>query len=469
MMRLGLFAFLVLFCAAQAARAEPVCTYQLVVRDAAVSWIDVTARCPADRPLLFRGWRTIPHDHVRGLQGLDGTEVTKTTRGWRAQPVRGRAAIRYGVDMADLTRSTSNPDIARWVGKSLLTSVSSFLLVPDIPDGRLSLDFRLPDGLAMASALAAGETGQRIAVRDVAYAGYMVFGAFRRLSFDLPAAARSDPQRAGRARVTVALLDAPLDMALPEAKAWLGDAVEAVAGYFRGFPVSRSLIVVWPRGGRGGLLRGVVVGGGGATMLLQVGEHARRARLEREWMLIHELAHFGFPHVADRRRWLGEGMAVYIETVIRARRGWIGRNKTWFDLIGFLGRGLSALEAGGLDRARSIDGIYAGGALFMMLADIEIRRATGGRASLGTCLRGILEAGGNVTRRWPSARIIAACDRATGVPVVAKLAAKHAVRGTSVGYPALWTKLGIRKDGRRVVYDDKAPLAPIRRAILASP
>lgn len=466
-MRLGLIALSFLLLMTVSARAESVCTYRLDVRDVSVSWIDVTVMCPAERPLLFRGWRSIPHDHVRSPKGLKGSVVAKVERGWRATPVGGAVHFRYGFDVADLTRSTGNPDIARWVGKSLITSVSSFLLAPDLPDGQLDLEFRLPEGLSMATGLARRKAVHRIAVRDVAYAGYMVFGQFRRLTFDLPAAPRAAKEPPKRARVTVAILDAAFDMKLSDVRAWFDVALPAVGGFFGGFPVDRSLVVMWPRPGRSGLLRGVVVGGGGATMLLQVGQHARRARVEKEWMLIHELVHFGFPHVADRRRWLSEGTAVYGETVIRARAGLISRDETWFDLIGFFQSGLPALEKGGLDKARSIDGIYAGGALFMMLADIEIRRATQGRATLETCLRGVLAAGGDVTQRWTSARIIATCDEATGVPALASLAAKYAAKGTPLNYPALWSSLGIRKVGRRVAFDDKAPLAAIRRAILA--
>src|SRR3546814_14202501 len=59
-------------------------------------------------------------------------------------------------------------------------------------------------------------------------------------------------------------------------------------------------------------------------------------------------------------------------------------------------------------------GIYWGGAIFMLLADLDIRERSQGRASLETCFRAVLNDGGNTTVRWPRAEFLRVCDAATG-------------------------------------------------------
>src|SRR3546814_4841312 len=106
--------------------------------------------------------------------------------------------------------------------------------------------------------------------------------------------------------------------------------------------------------------------------LLQIGEQATRAQRYDGWILVHEMIHLGAPFVTGRSFWLMEGMATYGEPVIRARAGWYPVPQMWHEFASQMPRGVDALTIQSLD-AVTRRGIYWGGAIFMLLADLAIR------------------------------------------------------------------------------------------------
>ena len=83
--------------------------------------------------------------------------------------------------------------------------------------------------------------------------------------------------------------------------------------------------------------------------------------------------------------------------------------------------------------------------------------------------RGILAAGGDIAVSWPLERLLREGDRATGVPVLAELHARMGAKAEDVDLDALWRRLGVRALGETVAFDDSAPLAAVRKAIVPSP
>ncbi len=71
-----------------------------------------------------------------------------------------------------------------------------------------------------------------------------------------------------------------------------------------------------------------------------------------------------------------------------------------------------------------------------------------------------------MSARWPVSRVIAVADAATGVPVLAELYAAHGLRGEVMDLDATWRSLGVLPDGLAVRFDDSAPRAWIRRALV---
>ena len=97
------------------------------------------------------------------------------------------------------------------------------------------------------------------------------------------------------------------------------------------------------------------------------------------------------------------------------------RRSVWRELVDGLPKGLPAPGDRGLDNTHTWGRTYWGGALFCLMADIEIHQRTNNRYGLQDALRGIVRAGGNMEHDWPLARALKAGDEATGVPVLMEL------------------------------------------------
>src|SRR5262249_41751626 len=137
----------------------------------------------------------------------------------------------------------------------------------------------------------------------------------------------------------------------------------------------------------------------------------------------------------------------------------------WEALVNGTPNGLPERGDRGLDRTHTWGRTYWGGALYCLLADVEIRERTGNQKSIDDALRAIVAAGGNIGVGWSLDEALATGARAIGVPVLVALRTKMGPKPMPVDLAALWRRLGIRREGRRILFDDTAPLAALRRSI----
>jgi hypothetical protein len=245
---------------------------------------------------------------------------------------------------------------------------------------------------------------------------------------------------------------------------WVDRSARAVAAYCDGLPARRIDLGV-RIAGPGRRFGGRTDGSSGVPRVrISIGEEATRADLSASWQLVHEMVHVAFPSMTGHP-WIEEGLATYVEPIIRARAGLVSADDIWRWLLWGLPRGLDAIGPGGLDASRSWGATYWGGALFCFLADVRIRELTGGARSLDDALRGIVHAGGDVTVSWDIERAFAAGDRATGVPVLEETYAAMGRRRPRVDLSDLFRRLGVESTGGVLAYDDAAPLAAVRRGI----
>ncbi len=248
---------------------------------------------------------------------------------------------------------------------------------------------------------------------------------------------------------------------------WVERCGRTVSSYFGRFPVDRvDLDVVTGRGGK--IRNGTTWGGRRPRTRVFVGRATTERDFEADWLLTHEMVHLALPEMADEHHWIEEGLATYVESVARARIGWLEPKAMWLGLAEGLPQGLPRRGDGGLDGTRAWGRTYWGGALFWLLADVEIRENTGNRRGLEDALRGVLKAGGNITVSWPIERALDAGDRATGVKILRDLYARMGPAAMDVDLDALWKKLGVVRGAGEVTLDDRAPGAAIRRAITRS-
>jgi predicted metalloprotease with PDZ domain len=83
-----------------------------------------------------------------------------------------------------------------------------------------------------------------------------------------------------------------------------------------------------------------------------------------------------------------------------------------------------------------------GGAMFCLLADIEIRKKTGNAQGLRDALRAINRAGGTIEADWPLERVIEVGDKATNGKVFVELYTQMASKPVSVDLLDLWEQIG---------------------------
>lgn len=236
-------------------------------------------------------------------------------------------------------------------------------------------------------------------------------------------------------------------------------AVRGIFAYHGAPTLSGGLLIVLPCDSDG-VHRGTAMGYGGASVKIHVSKRIRPDQLDEDWSLTHELVHLTFPNVGGRHRWLEEGLATYVEPLIRSRQELLDARAVWRDLRV---NAPQALERGRLRFGRSLSWsqTYWGGALFYLLADLRIREATKGRLTLADALRAIHQGGGDIRTIWPPRRVFAVADRAIGAPVLTQLAARVMGEGLSIDLDALWRKLGVQQGA----FDERAPWAAYRRAL----
>lgn len=306
------------------------------------------------------------------------------------------------------------------------------------------LDRRAPPSVALAQDIAESYLGDR-----------MPYAAFDRL----PAARVALPG----GDLDVGIAPGALDLPHAEIVAWAARSAAAVAGYYGRFPARRVRLLIVPGDGRR-VAGGRTWGHRGAAIRIALGGRATTADLSRDWVLVHEMVHVAFPSVAAPHHWIEEGLASYVEPIARAQAGLLSPDAVWAELVAGLPKGQPEAGDRGLDHTPTWGRTYWGGALFALVADVEIHRRTGDRAGLQDALRAIL-AVGNIETASPLEPLLDAGDRATGVPVLRELYAKMKDAPAPVDLDALWRELGVVPEGRGVRFDDRAPLAATRRAI----
>jgi hypothetical protein len=245
-------------------------------------------------------------------------------------------------------------------------------------------------------------------------------------------------------------------------------AANAVTIYYGRFPVPRARILVIPVAGRHGVLQGTTWGnmdGFPAFLRLRIGQSTTAKELSADWIMTHELVHTALASLPDDQHWLEEGLASYIEPIARVQAGELTAESIWTDMI----RGMPNGEPGpgdrGLNNTHTWGRTYWGGALFCLMADIQMRRQTNNRKGLQDALRAIVVAGGTIDKEWPLPRILSIGDQATGTHVLEEMYARWSETPVPVNLSELWGKLGIDEEKTTIKFDSNASFAAIREAI----
>jgi hypothetical protein len=313
----------------------------------------------------------------------------------------------------------------------------------------------------VAGAVIAAMLGGLVSFRADAQSEYMRGDRMPYDAFDrLP---QTDLEIAGS---TIHVAFAPGDIALPREKVldWIRTSAKAVSAYYGRFPVSSLRLLLVPV--EGARIRGGTTWGyRGAAIRIPLGRDSTEDVLRRDWVMVHEMVHTALPDLDQRYGWLSEGLAVYVEPIARVQAGDLSARAVWQDIMRDMPKGLPESGDQGLDNTDTWGRKYWGGAMFCLLADIEIRKRTDNRLGLQDAMRGVLAAGGNHEKDWSLDRVLSTADKAVGVDVLTRLHNEMGPKPVTPDLAALWRDLGLKSQGESLEFDDTAPLAAIRKAI----
>jgi hypothetical protein len=259
---------------------------------------------------------------------------------------------------------------------------------------------------------------------------------------------------------------APGEIALPRSKVldWIRTSARAVSTYYGRFPVRSVKLLLVPVDGRR-VRGGTTWGYRGAAIRVLLGRDSSEEDLRRDWIMVHEMVHLALPDMDQRYDWLSEGLAVYIEPIARVQAGDLAAEAVWQAMMRDMPRGLPQAGDRGLDHTDTWGRKYWGGAMFCLLADIEIRKRTSNRLGLRDAMRGVIAAGGSHEVHWSIERILSAADQAVGVDVLTNLHEQMGSRPVATDLESLWLGLGLTMRRGVLSFDDTAPLAAIRESI----
>lgn len=455
--------------AAEAKHAQVAsCNYDVTVRPGRPLGLDVDARCGGANIGGFIASERASIPHFSQVRGADGGALVHHGARWALPHVTPDAHIRYHLDLDSIATDAQDFDVAERVGDSLVAPVSTWILRPDpLPDAApVTIAVHTPPHTRFISGLTPAGPVYRLETQEIRVGAYSVFGNFDLARFELPGPGALSRGTHATTEITVATLDAPFDPSHALVTRWVRDSAMAVARFWGGFPVKHALVIVMPTKGRASVVFGKLLPDSSPAIVVRVGQHADCESLYKDWVLVHELFHTGSPSYLGEGKWFDEGLATYYEPLIRARAGWLDERDVWREFAHAMPEGLPSLASKGLDSARSYKGIYWGGAIMVLLADMQMRQASGGRRGLEDGMRAVLGDGGDATRVWGLSRTLRTADNAVGTRVLERLAAEHAHRADPVALDKVLRRLGVIRHGRNIELDNSAPLAKIRQQMI---
>ncbi|HEY0463535.1 MAG TPA: hypothetical protein VGC79_04975, partial [Polyangiaceae bacterium] len=385
---------------------------------------------------------------VEVAQGDHFLPVAKREGAWSTACSAG-CTLRYRFALREATATLAAADTAIASGDVLIAPPSTWLLHPgsELADSEFELAVEPGPGARFVSAfepIAGGRANRyRAPIGVLDDASFAAFGPLH--VSEIPA---------GDTTVQLGVAPRGLGLSVAQAEAWISASAGAVASYYRGhLPARRTLVLLMQ--GSGESTHGITLGGGGPGILLRASDRVNPTTTRDDWVVTHELLHANFPDLGPAHSWLSEGLATYLEPIARTRVGLLSEAKVWRDFVDGMPQGLPQAGDEGLEDTRTWGRTYWGGALFCLLADVELREKTGNQRSLDDVLLAIGKTGAADQDYWPIERVLEVAEHATGTGVVRELFERLAKKPGTVDLSALFARLGVRAQADSVVFDER--------------
>lgn len=221
----------------------------------------------------------------------------------------------------------------------------------------------------------------------------------------------------------------------PEHIRWTRETAEHITLAYGRFPNPHARVLLLPvanRHGESAIQFGRVVRDGGETIELMIDPTKPGESFLGDWTATHEFSHLMLPYINRNERWISEGFAQYYQNVLLARAGRYTEEHAWRKLRDGLERGresspaLSPNQAAAGDERNSRMKIYWSGAALALMADVELRRRSGGEESLDLVLDRLQACCLPSRRTWSGRELFEKFDSLIDVPLFVDLYDRYA-------------------------------------------
>lgn len=319
--------------------------------------------------------------YLRSAEGPGGVPLARASGVLLTEGLPAGSCVRYVVDLEAAARQRGGLHGAYRVGEDLIASTAVWLWAPahraDEAEARAVFD--LPPGVRVSPLWARGPDGAlRLDERAFRFTAYAAFGRFETRSVAVPGGC-----------LRVSILGDGVEMGGDAVVRCMSQAAGAASMLLGRFPEPEAGLLIVPTPFSTSSPFGLVGRGTMPTVAILVGERATEERLARAWVPVHELTHLATPFIDRRDAWLSEGLATYYQEVLRARAGLHRPEDAWANLLDGFARGARdgtgrtlAEESRDMTRTAAFRRVYWAGAAIALIADVEMRRRSGGRRSL---------------------------------------------------------------------------------------
>lgn len=377
------------------------------------------------------------------------------------------ACLEYAIDLrAAITNGRSL--VAYPCHHGLATSTELFLWRPPRRAAGFTARarFDLPQGIGVSVPWA--EEGGVYTLDETAFSftGHALFGRFWRKDIEVPSATISIVSPDGYSAAQRSAITA-----------WLTNAGNVVSLATGRFPVDRAQVIVLPTGG---FRFGHTGRSGGASILFLMPDDIGLENLRADWIAIHEFSHLLHPFVVREDAWLSEGLATYLQEVLRVRAGMLTAEDAWRRLyegaaLGRAADGSLTSETQRMPYAGNYRMVYWAGAAIALMVDVELRKRSAGRESLDSALAGLSKRPEFMAKPASAADLLAALDASVGGRTCRDVAQPYLGGRALPDLAALYRQLGLldaaapatQSETVQLKQSGNAPLAWVRDAIMA--
>jgi hypothetical protein len=293
-----------------------------------------------------------------------------------------------------------------------------------------------------------------------AFTGHVIFGQFEERRVPVPGS-----------HLNVVIMNGwpePARSLIPD---WLAGAGAVVSLSTGSFPAPEAQVIVVPTSPNPFPIHfGHTGRSGGGSIVLLFPTDMDREQLRADWIAIHEFSHLLHPFVQRPDAWLSEGLATYLQEVLRVRAGLLPAASAWQRLYegARLGRATDQSlehETRIMPHAGNYQRVYWAGAAIALMADVECRRRSAGRVSLDSVLGGLTRR--SFLRAQSARELLQVMDELAGTPAFTSTAEPFLTGREFPDLGELYAQLGLALEAGELKTRADAPLAWVRDAIMS--